>query len=106
MIDVIELYFFLYSSVFYLINHLNDYEKKRSLGPRLAIRIEKNIQCEKLLGLARGNTKKRGNKKSGECITPIRYNVLHMYIKYFASSFPRYIKLFGGSSYLSHLVVE
>ena len=34
-----------------------------------------------MLGLAGGNTKKRGNKKSGECITPIRYNVLHMYIR-------------------------
>ncbi len=45
------------------------------------IRIEKHLRCEKLLGLARGNTKKHGNKKSGECITPIRYNVLHMYIK-------------------------
>ncbi len=29
-----------------------------------------------------GNTKKRGNKKSGESITPIRYNVIHMYILY------------------------
>ncbi len=38
------------------------------------------MQCEKLLGLAGGNTKKRGNKKSGESITPIRYNVVHMYI--------------------------
>ena len=43
----------------------------------LYIRIEKHLQCEKLLGLARGNTKKHGNKN----ITPIRYNVLHMYIK-------------------------
>ncbi len=42
------------------------------------IRIEKHLQCDKLLGLAGGNTKKHGNKKSGECITPIRYNVLHM----------------------------
>ncbi len=40
---------------------------------RKGIRIEKR---EKLLGLAGGNTKKRGNKKSGECITPIRYNVI------------------------------
>ncbi len=44
------------------------------------IRIEKHLQCEKLLGLAGGNTKKRGNKKSGESITPIRYNVMNMYI--------------------------
>ncbi len=36
------------------------------------------MQCEKLLGLAGGSTKKCGNKKSGE--TPIRYNVIHMYI--------------------------
>ncbi len=28
------------------------------------------IECEKLLGLAGSNTKKRGNKKSGESITP------------------------------------
>ena len=53
-----------------------------NLASRLLIdRIEKHLQCEKLLGLAGGNTKKHGNKKSGECITPIRYNVLHMYIK-------------------------
>ncbi len=43
-------------------------------------RIEKHLQCEKLLGLAGGNTKKHGNKKSGESRTPIRYNVIHMYI--------------------------
>ena len=43
------------------------------------IRLEKHLQCEKLLGLARGTTKKRGNKKSDESITPIRYNVNHMY---------------------------
>ncbi len=43
------------------------------------IRLEKHLQCEKLLGLARGTTKKRGNKKSDESITPIRYNVIHMY---------------------------
>ncbi len=51
------------------------------------IRIEKYLQCEKLLGLAEGNIKKRGNKKSGENITPIRYNVIHMYI--FARRFIR-----------------
>ncbi len=44
------------------------------------IRLEKHLQCEKLLGLARGTTKKRGNKKSDESITPIRYNVNHMYL--------------------------
>ncbi len=44
------------------------------------IRLEKHLQCEKLLGLARGTTtKKRGNKKSDESTTPIRYNVIHMY---------------------------
>ena len=37
------------------------------------IRLEKHLQCEKLLGLVRGTTKKRGNKKSDERITPIRY---------------------------------
>ena len=48
------------------------------------IQLEKHLQCEKLLGLARGTTKKRGNKKSNESITPIRYNVIHMY----TGSFP------------------
>ncbi len=48
------------------------------------IRLEKHLQCEKLLGLAKGTTKKRGNKKSDESITPIRYNVNHMY----TGSFP------------------
>ncbi len=43
-------------------------------------RLEKHLQCEKLLGLARGTTKKCGNKKSDESITPIRYNVNHMYL--------------------------
>ncbi len=33
-----------------------------------------------VLRLARGNTKKRSNKKSGESISPIRSNVTHMYI--------------------------
>ncbi len=42
------------------------------------IRLEKHLQCENLLGLARGTTKKRGNKKSDESITPIRYNVNHL----------------------------
>ncbi len=32
----------------------------------IIIRLEKHLQCEKLLGLARGTTKKRGNKKSDE----------------------------------------
>ena len=39
----------------------------------------KHLQCEKLLGLAEGNTKKCRNKKSGESITPICYNVTHTY---------------------------
>ncbi len=38
-----------------------------------------NPDRQKLLGLAGGNTKKRGNKKSAESITPIRYNVMNMY---------------------------
>ena len=67
------------------------------LASAKSCRIEKHLQCEKLLELARGNTKKHGNKKSGECITPIRYNVLHMYI---TSSFPCY--LVHGCSNLSH----
>ncbi len=80
----------------------------------LCIRIEKHLQCEKLLGLAGGNTKKRGNKKFGESITPIRYNVIHMYIFarrfsliYFASRFPRYLVVFQGfgQSYIGTLVV-
>ncbi len=44
------------------------------------IRIEKHLRCEKLLGLAERNTKKHGKQKSGEIRTPIRYNVIHMYI--------------------------
>ncbi len=51
-----------------------------------------------LLGLAGGNTK---NMKSGKCITPIRYNVIHMYtliLFIFASSFPRYLVVFQGQS--------
>ncbi len=36
------------------------------------------MQCETLLGLARESTKKRRNKKVGECITTIRYNVIHV----------------------------
>ncbi len=50
-------------------------------------RREKHLQCGKLLGLAGGNIKKRGSKKSGESVTPIRYNVIHMYI------FARYFSL-------------
>ncbi len=46
---------------------------------RKGIRIEKHLQCEKLLGLAGGNTKKHGNKKSGESRTPIRYSVMIHY---------------------------
>ncbi len=34
----------------------------------------------KIARIAWGNTIKRGNKKSGECITPIRYNVIHMHV--------------------------
>ncbi len=43
------------------------------------IETKKHLQCETLLGLARESTKKRRNKKFGECITTIRYNVIHMY---------------------------
>ncbi len=40
----------------------------------------KNIlQCETLLGLDRKSTKKYRNKKFGECIPTIRYNVMNMY---------------------------
>ncbi len=38
------------------------------------------IRIDAMLGLAGGSTKKHGNKKSGESRTPIRYNVIHMYI--------------------------
>ncbi len=41
---------------------------------RKGIRID--LAMWKLLGLAGGNTKKHGNKKSGESRTPIRYNVM------------------------------
>ncbi len=60
-------------------------------NPTKVDRIEKHLQCEKLLGLAGGNTKKRGNKKFGESITPIRYNVMNMYI--FARRFSLIISL-------------
>ncbi len=50
------------------------------MPPILKIRLEKHLQCEKLLGLARGTTKKRENKKSDESITPIRYNVNHAHV--------------------------
>ncbi len=36
------------------------------------IELKKHLQCETLLGLARESTKKRRNKKFGECITTIR----------------------------------
>ena len=55
------------------------------------IPIEKHLQCEKLLGLAGGNAKKHGNKKSGESRAPIRFNVIHMYI--FAKCFSLIISL-------------
>ncbi len=35
-----------------------------SVLKKKGIRTEKHLQCEKLLGLAGGNTKKHGNKKS------------------------------------------
>ncbi len=58
----------------------------------IIIRIEKHLQCEKLLGLAEaGKHQKNGNKKSGESRTPIRYNVIHMYI--FAKCFSLIISL-------------
>ncbi len=47
------------------------------------------LECNE--GLAEKNTKKRENKESGESITPIRYNVIHMYIftnVLFTGSFP------------------
>ena len=40
------------------------------------------MQCKNLLGLARRNTKKRGNNKYGDSIiiiTPIRYNIIYIY---------------------------
>ncbi len=33
----------------------------------------------KIARIGQGNHKKRGNKKSDESITPIRYNVMNMY---------------------------
>ena len=33
-----------------------------------------------ILGLDRKSTKKRRNKKFGECLTTIRYNVIHMHV--------------------------
>ncbi len=52
------------------LNYTSVLEKKGNLD---------RMQCEKLLGLAGGNIKKRGNKKSGESVTPIHYNVTNMY---------------------------
>ncbi len=40
----------------------------------------KTFAMWKIARIGRGNTKKHGNKKSGESRTPIRYNVIHMYI--------------------------
>ncbi len=44
---------------------------------RKGIELKKHLQCETLLGLVRESTKKRRNKKFGECITTIRYNVMN-----------------------------
>ncbi len=38
------------------------------------------MQCEKLLGGRPREHQKRGNKKSVKSITPIHYNVIHIYI--------------------------
>ncbi len=43
-----------------------------------------NICNVKLLGLARGNTKKQRNKKADENITPIRYNIIHMHVQLYS----------------------
>ncbi len=55
-------------------------------------------QCEKSK-IGRGNIKKRGNKKSGESITPIRYNVIAH--DYFGSSFRHYLVVFQGQLILA-----
>ncbi len=39
----------------------------------------KNICNVNVARIARKSAKKRRNKKFGECITPIRYNVMNMY---------------------------
>ena len=44
------------------------FECKTLMSALIIIRLEKHLQCEKLLGLARGTTKKHGNKKSDESI--------------------------------------
>ncbi len=51
-------------------------------------RIEKHLRSETLLGLAGGNTKKRGNKKSGESI--LQSVTTSFTCHYFASSFQRW----------------
>ena len=63
------------------------------------IRLEKHLQCEQLLGLAGGTTKKRGNKKSDESITPIRYNVIHMYYVFPANPSNFYLDTIAISSW-------
>ncbi len=55
--------------------HQEAVEEAVEFQDRLIVHPDRHLQCEKWLGLAGGNTKKRGNKKSGESITPIRYNV-------------------------------
>ncbi len=45
----------------------------------LYIELKKHLQCETLLGLDRKSNKKRRNKKFGECIPTIRYNVIHTF---------------------------
>ncbi len=45
----------------------------------ITIELKKHLQCETLLVLVGESTKKRRNKKLGECISTIRYNVIHMY---------------------------
>ncbi len=43
------------------------------------LNLKNILQCETLLGLDRKSTKKRRNKKFGECIPTIRCNVMNMY---------------------------
>ena len=43
--------------------------------------------------MAGGNTKKRGNKKSGESITSIRYNVINMLLLYSNIIIAHYISI-------------
>ncbi len=60
----------------------------------------KTFAMWKIARIGRGNTKKRGNKKSGESITPICYNVMNMYSYSVDASLASLSQLPGPSMHL------